>query len=242
MSFAAGIAAFFAVSCAKEDTTLRYNNATMGNIVDGVFISDQGNRFNVTEQTCSGNLKEKKRAFIICDVLNSTAGTEKEYDIRLNYISPHVLVKDAVPVSEETYRNDPVVHSEFWFSGGYLNMYMTIPVKQKDGKQHVLNLLHEKKDGTYKFMVRHNAEGEIIQKEGGNNDLTIAYSYASFPVTSIITEDSARIEIELCTYLTDGMTITPESEVTTIKMDYMKSAFEQIPLTDTPKTASYSLE
>ena len=44
----AGIAALAATSCDK-DNTLRYNNFTMGNIVDGKFVSDQGNTFNVVE-------------------------------------------------------------------------------------------------------------------------------------------------------------------------------------------------
>ena len=45
------IAAFLclaAVSC-KKDNTIQYNNATMGNIVNGTFTSDQGNIFNVAE-------------------------------------------------------------------------------------------------------------------------------------------------------------------------------------------------
>ena len=58
---AAGIIALAAVSCSKDDT-IRYNNATMGNIVDGRFVSDQGNIFNVMEQNCSGKLDTMKRA------------------------------------------------------------------------------------------------------------------------------------------------------------------------------------
>ena len=45
------------MSC-EEDTTLRYGNVTMGNMVEGTFISDQGNIFNVVEQTCKGDLSE----------------------------------------------------------------------------------------------------------------------------------------------------------------------------------------
>lgn len=40
-----------AASCQKDDT-LYYNNLTMGNIVDGRFVSDQGNIFNVVEVAC----------------------------------------------------------------------------------------------------------------------------------------------------------------------------------------------
>ena len=62
------IAAVFISSC-KQDETLRYNNLTMGNIVNGTFVSDQGNIFNVVEKTCEGNLEEMERALVICDVL-----------------------------------------------------------------------------------------------------------------------------------------------------------------------------
>ena len=82
-------AAAFATSCQKDET-LRYYNATMGNIVDGRFVSDQGNTFNIVEQTCEGRLDTLKRAFTICDILSST-GTN-EYDVRLNYITS-VLTK-----------------------------------------------------------------------------------------------------------------------------------------------------
>ena len=69
----AGIAALAATSCDK-DNTLRYNNFTMGNIVDGKFVSDQGNTFNVVEQTCSGRLDTLERAIILCDILYQEEG------------------------------------------------------------------------------------------------------------------------------------------------------------------------
>ena len=69
------IAAAFISSC-KQDETLRYNNLTMGNIVNGTFVSDQGNIFNVVEKTCEGNLEEMERALVICDVLKLKPGTE----------------------------------------------------------------------------------------------------------------------------------------------------------------------
>ncbi len=240
MSIAAGVAAFFAVSCAKEDTTLRYNNVTMGNIVNGTFISDQGNRFNIAEQTCAGNIADFNRALIICDVLNSTEA-ENVYDIRLNFMAG-VLVKDMLPVSETEYANDPIIRSEFWVSGGYLNIGLSFPIKKTDAKKHEFNLLHEKKEGVYKFTLRHNAEGEIIKEEGGNNDLMQTFTYLSFPITSIITEDKAKIEIETTNYIIEGNYITNKSTASTIKMDYMKSGYEQAPLSAVPGTASYTLQ
>ncbi len=100
-----------AVSC-KKDNTIQYNNATMGNVVNGTFTSGQGNIFNVAEQSCEGRIDTMKRAFVICDVLNKTAnGANNEYDIRLNALAS-VLTKDIVAVgaeaAEEVYVEDPV--------------------------------------------------------------------------------------------------------------------------------------
>ena len=60
---AAAAVSFAAASCHKDDT-LRYNNVTMGNVVAGTFISDQGNAFNVVEQTCQGRLDTMKRVIL----------------------------------------------------------------------------------------------------------------------------------------------------------------------------------
>ena len=62
-----------AISC-KEDETLRYNNMTMGNAVEGTFVSDQGNIFNVVENPCKGDILAAERSLVVCDVLNKTKG------------------------------------------------------------------------------------------------------------------------------------------------------------------------
>ena len=104
------LAVSFNTSC-KKDNTLQYNNATMGNIVDGRFISDQGNIFNIVDQQCSGQLDTMKRAFVVCDVLNKTAGgAENEYDVRLNGIAT-VLAKNIVhseEITDEMQVQDPI--------------------------------------------------------------------------------------------------------------------------------------
>ena len=98
--FLAAILSFAAVSCQLDDT-LYYNNLTMGNIVDGKFLSDQGNIFNIVEQQCSGNIAKEKRAIVICDVLNETEGATKEYEVRLRQFAS-VLEKNAILAAEAT--------------------------------------------------------------------------------------------------------------------------------------------
>ncbi len=232
---AAGVMALSAIACQNDqDSTMRYNNATMGNIVDGNFISDQGNIFNVTEQTCKGKLDTMKRAFVICDVLNNTVNGEKnEYDVRVNYIA-NVLDKAAKPISEiedlDNYMNDPIILKSVWFSAGYMNMLIYIPTKRIGGKIHELNLLYEEiESGKWKFSIRHNAEGEILTDTNDSFDFVMAYSYASFPISAIIAEDSATIDIEWKSYLESGYGIHAETKMITATAEYTKSSFEHVP-------------
>ncbi len=245
IGFAAAVMGLLAASCAKEDNTLRYSNPTMGNIVDGVFTSDQGNIFNVVEQTCPGKLDTMKRAFIICDVLGSTAEKENEYDVRVNYIA-NVLTKEAVAKADieniETYMNDPIVLSNLWISGGYINMYLMVPVKRTGGKTHEINLIHEQENSVYKFMIRHNAEGEVIREDGDNSDLAFAYAYASFPITSIIEEETAKIEIKWNSYMVAGSIVSAQSKILSVEKDYKKSQFEQVPTIAATAAEGYNIE
>ncbi len=241
----AAIIGLSVASCAKEDNTLQYNNVTMGNVVNGVFTSDQGNIFNVVEQTCFGKLDTMKRAFIICDVLQNTEEKENEFDIRLNYIA-NVLTKNAVATSEveniETYMNDPIVLMEAWFSGGYANIYLMIPIKKSGTKPHEINLLHEKTDKGYKLSIRHDASGEVLKGDAANNDLVLAYAYASFPITSIIKEDSAIVTIEWNSYSTNGQIVSAQTKTLTVDKEYKKSSFDHVPEGASSGIATYCLE
>ncbi len=248
IGLAAAAIALAAISCSKEDNTLRYNNMTMGNITEGAFISDQGNKFNVTEYTCPGKLDTMKRAFILCDVLKKTGTAENEYDVRVNYIA-NVLTKDAVAVPEtqeqDTYGNDPIVLNDLWISGGYINMYVTFPVKAKDHKTHYLNLLHEKKDGVYSFQIRHDAAGEIlkVEEDGEGENLVLAYAYASFPISKVISEETARYTISWNSYLINGNIISAKTETRKKDAEYKKSTFEQVPATAVdPEAVKLSLK
>ena len=230
----AGIAALAATSCDK-DNTLRYNNFTMGNIVDGKFVSDQGNTFNIVEQTCEGRLDTLKRAFTICDILSST-GTN-EYDVRLNYITS-VLTKAPLLSSEiedmSEMANDPALLSDLWISGGYINLYITVPIKIGSDTKHMINLILDetaKEDGTYTFTLRHDASGEIL-KEGQNTNMVLAAGYVSFPVSHLIKEDQAKIRIKWYSYrMASPNMISSQTENYSTERLYKKDSFEQVPST-----------
>ena len=237
---AAIFAASLQVSCQK-DNTLQYNNATMGNIVDGIFVSDQGNRFNIVDQNCYGNLQEMERAFIVCDVLNRSAGAdENEYDVRLNHISK-VLTKDAVPhtnLTEEMMIQDPIHIENAWISGGYINMYIMFPSKAGSSTPHIINLVHEggmtdqetgeEIPGTYRFTLRHNSNGDKITPPQVI-DYVLAGAYVSFPLNTYITEKEADFSIEWTWHKNAGSGLSSETEVKALKAKFTSEGFQHAP-------------
>lgn len=188
-------AAIAAVSCQKDDT-LSYNNMTMGNIVNGKFVSDQGNTFNIIEQLCTGKLEDEKRAMVICDVLNETEGASGEYDVRLTNFA-HVLDKDAVRLEDavegDIITQNPINIEQLWFSGGYANMLISYYVKPGSETKHLVNLVYSKDDkGRYILNFRHNGFGEVLTQENASQ-MMLGNAYVSFPLSKFITEDNAKL-------------------------------------------------
>lgn len=238
--FFAALAASMIVSCQKDDT-LQYNNATMGNIVEGRFVSDQGNIFNVVDQTCAGELPAMERAFVVCDVLHRTeGGKENEYDVRVNQIAS-VLTKNVVPVNNTTAEmliQDPV-HIEYaWVSGGYVNLYIMIPMKAGSTTKHLINLVHEgamtdpktgeAMEGSYRFSLRHNADGDKIIPEV-TADYTLGGGYVSFPLNSYITEKEAKFSIEWVCHKSVGAGLSSETETRAMSTTYTSDGFQHAP-------------
>lgn len=229
----AAVTALAAVSCQKEDNTLYYNNLTMGNIVNGRFVSDQGNTFNIVEQTCEGKIDTLSRAITLCDVLKETEGQEKEYDVRLRGYAP-VLVKNAVKlddaVSEEINVKDPIFIDQLWYSGGYINMLVKYPVdlSSKQSK-HMVNLVwNVDEKGTYILELRHNAFGEV--RSGSERDMYLAGGYVSFPLARLIGADTAKLTFKWKWYKSAGGNWwTNEVIENAYEYDWLREGFEQVP-------------
>ena len=233
--FAACILAVAAVSCQKDDT-LYYNNLTMGNVVNGRFVSDQGNIFNIVDQTCEGEIEEMKRAIVLCDVLNETAGTEKEYDVKLTNLRS-VLEKKPVHISQATSEEiaviDPVNIEELWYSGGYINMLISFFVKPDSKVEHVINLVYDKnEDGSYTFNLRHNANGETATTANVSG-MKQAGAYVSFPLKDAVPENQAVLKFRWSWY--EPSIVTGLGWDLNTRKDYpfdyewQRSGFEQVP-------------
>jgi hypothetical protein len=237
---AAVIAATLMVSCQK-DNTIQYNNATMGNIVEGKFISDQGNIFNVVDQQCIGDLQSMNRAFVVCDVLNRTAGgSENEYDVRVNQIAT-VVTKDPVyhtEVTEAMMTQDPVHVENAWIAGGYINMLIMFPIKAGSTTGHLINLVHEgciidaeteeEIPGTYRFTLRHNSNGDKITSAQAA-DYVIAGGYVSFPLSTYITEKEADFMIGWTWHKNAGAGLSSEMETKSLSARYTSEGFQHAP-------------
>lgn len=230
LTIAAAAMALAAASCQKDDT-LYYNNLTMGNIVDGRFVSDQGNTFNIVDQTCEGKLDTMDRVITLCDVLNVTSGMEKEYDVRLRDYAP-VLTKNAVKseeaVSEEISVTDPIYIEQLWYSGGYINMLVKYPVDIKNQTKHLVNLVYSKnEDGGYSFELRHNAFGEV--REETESTMFLAGGFVSFPIARLIGKDKAKLIFKWKWYKAAGYGWTTEIKDNSFEYDWKREGFEQVP-------------
>ena len=229
----AAIICMGATSC-KKDTTIRYNNTTMGNVEGNTFISDQGNIFNVVEQdkSCKGDLMTLKRAYIMCDILNKTeGGLDNEYDVRLNAMA-QVTTKDILSpgtdIEEEKLKEDPINIEYLWISSGYINMFVTFPAKADSKTAHMINLIQKESEKGYTFRLTHNAYGEIIEN-GNIAEFVMAGGYASFPISKLIQENEALIRIEWTWYKTIGSGISQETELLGVEGTYRRDGFEHTP-------------
>lgn len=238
------IAAFIlaATSCKKDDT-LRYNNVTMGNVVNGTFVSDQGNMFNVVENNSGKEIENEKRAIISCDVLRQVAGTENEYEVRLNSFQS-VFTKSPIKAGEitddEKKVEDPISINDIWYAGGYLNLQILVFIKENSETVHQLNLVINEtdtaKDG-YSFTLRHNAYGDLPDDENTDfQDYVIAGTFVSFPISDIIKEDEAKITINWKWYESAGMGITKDLKDYTFTSNWRRNIFEQTPIPTAAKT------
>ena len=228
----AAVLSFAAVSCQLDDT-LYYNNLTMGNVVNGKFLSDQGNIFNIVEQNCPGILTNEKRAIVLCDVLNETEGAQDEYDVKLTQFAPvleKVAVESAQASEGEIAVNDPIHIEELWFSGGYINMQIRSLIKKENAQKHLINLVYTKtEDGKYTLNLRHNAYGEVYTEETASQLEFSGSGYVSFPIT-FVDGDEATFTFTWKDYKSPGVGLNfAEAEDKSFEYKWKREGFQQVP-------------
>lgn len=217
------------LTACQKDNTIQYFNVTMGNFTDGKFVSDQGNVFNITEKTCNDRTDTLKRAMIMCDILAKTG--DSSYNVRLNEVTP-VFTKspiDSTAVRDSAiFVENPLNIGELWISGGYINMYIMIPMKAASTQVHLINLMLDDEasgDGIYRFTLKHNAYGEVLSAE--DTDFILGGTYASFPVSDKFNEDKATIQIAWTSLKSDEHGWSTETEKNTLQYEWTRGGFEQ---------------
>lgn len=257
---------FYTISCllvlglasCKKDDTLRYNNITMGNLVNGKFISDQGNTFNMVEMNSTVDLKKFKRGIMSCDVLREVG--EKEYDVRVNYMDTvftktPILASVAAEDPEKTV-SDPIHIEQLWVSGGYINMYIVFEIQinpMLENSKHMINLVlddSKKESGKYSFRLRHNSFGETFVQLDTENTVPevttqadsqinwgFAGSYVTFPISEIIKDQTAEITLNWTSHIITEFAWSAKTEEKSYKISYSKDYFEHAPLTIKSKTS-----
>lgn len=247
------ITSIISFSCKKDDT-LRYGNVTMGNLVDGHFVSDQGNTFNVAESTCKVDFEKFRRGIMQCDVLKKVG--EKEYDVRVTRLDT-VFMKSPIAESiasddiEKTVE-DPIHIEQFWVSGGYVNMYIMFEIQTNpllENSKHMINLVYDDssdEEGKYTFTLRHNSFGETFkpaekeETEVSADSETInwgfAGSYVTFPIADLIPEKSAEVSIKWKSHVIVGNSWTSSIKDNTLQFTYSKDYFEHAPMSVKSRT------
>lgn len=186
-------------SCQKDDTLL-YSTYSIGNVVNGVFTSDEGVTFNVAEQVCEGRLDTMKRAFIVCDVLEKTKGQNDAYNIRLRELHS-VLTKDVLnsdEIDDAVIGDSAIRLSNGWVSKGYFNVYFHFTYFAESRTKHFINLVVDKEKSTSDNIVlqlRHNGYGETLDKASDSdlNRVKVGSGYASFKIEDIIPEGKDQV-------------------------------------------------
>jgi len=188
-------------SCTKDDTIM-YSTIAIGDVISGVFVSDEGCILNVVDQTCDGRLDTMKRALILCDVLEKTTGKDNSFNIRLKDIH-NVLTKDALcsdKISDDSaIGNDPIGLSRGWVSNGYLNILAQFTYYKDSQTKHFLNLVLDKENSTEEnlvFHLRHNGFGETFDKTPDEqlSRVTVGNAYVSFRISDLIPTGKDQID------------------------------------------------
>ena len=180
-------------SCDELDPYL-YRVFTMGNPqADGSLLGDDGVTY-VFKDIPDWN--DAKRVVAIMDVTKEVNEYRKEALLQ-SYTTPlsrkPVVVEGAMPDSLGT---DPVMVSDAWYAGGYLNMSNVISVRSDGSGKHVINLAFDKGNSTpdtMLFYMKHNyVEGkdEVIP----HNDYGF---YSSFPLSGLMPERDSTV-IKIC--------------------------------------------
>ena len=155
--------------------------------------------------------------------------------MRLNFIA-NVLTKEAIFASSieegKEMANDPILLQSYWVAGGYINIYIAIPMVSGSKAKHYIDFIYDdtdKTEGTYNFHIRYDGSEEVFN-EDNESQIVFGYAYVSMPVASIIKEDNARVIINWLNHRVNG-NIVMLTETIEMKREtfFSMDAYQQVP-------------
>lgn len=203
------------IACNKE-TIIMSNHMTMGFVTGEYQIrTDENYIYNIVEGTTGAGIALGTRVMVVCDVLNLTAGTEDQYDVRV--LGMNVAIT-GTPMNLSEFDKagwkDAITIADAWLSGGYLNMYCVWIAKRNSGIEHETTLVFDdiRTDrDTVAFTLVHNGKGEGLYADSDPSDLTTVYKTVSFPIKNYIT-GNVILKLSWMWHKNDGQYLFPETE------------------------------
>lgn len=114
-------------------------------------------------------------------------------------------------------------------------MYLMYERVKTSKTKHLVNLVIEDTDsenGKFTFSLRHNSFGEsLIYELEDEKQIELAGAFVSFPLTEIITDDSAEITVKWNWYKDPTPNSNSEIQEVSGRITYTKGGFEQAPVT-----------
>lgn len=187
-------------ACNWDDEFLITNEQTMGDVVDGRFLNDQGIWYDIVEQQCEGDLLAEQRAMVLCDVLANTSNSkEYSYSIRLKQFV-HV---DVMPILHDAPEEEaPVLVDLAWASGKYLNLRLIYLAPDTPTQEHSFSVVVEKEPTSSNPIVLHlyhNAGGEYYGAPASDweaKDLKQHLCFVSAKIWPYYEEDASRLNTD----------------------------------------------
>ena len=221
------LAAPFLLTGCIDDTFLITNDQTMGNIVDGRFISDQGIWYDVTDEVNPGDtekLLKEKRALVLCDVLENTSRNgEPSYGVLLKEF---VHVDIAPIVGGIPDEEAPVLVDLAWASGSYLNFRLIYLAPEPETQEHSFSVVVEKEPTDLQEIVLHlyhHAGGEYYgapAHEGESEKITykqhvafVSVEILPYYMTGAILNMRYTVKYSWHKKAEDGKTYLPETQI-----------------------------
>lgn len=161
--------------CRKDDT-VRYTGTEMGQVQNGVIVSDNQVRFVVEDNPGNFDLLTGRRVLFSYRTL--APGTDDSFRIELVDLHETVIT-DPVPADEPigVVSDDPVDIEDAWFSGGYLNI--AVVYRGTDPTRHDFPLTYLSDEKELTLRLYHD------NRETAAPENAVIHAYLCFPLEAI---------------------------------------------------------